>query len=654
MRQQREHGDPFVWICNTNKGVAKVSLAALRNLGIAREDIERDGFPGDPSVKGSLPILARPGVWIRLTRNLDKARGFVNGALGQVDQVLRDDEDVVVFSLRLLSGTMVLVHPICFHGKTFLPCVYGYGCTVRRTQGLSLWHGALFLDGEVYPRPRGHGYVAVSRFRRAKGVFHYGPLRRSDWLPTARVEGEQDRPGDLSPRHWDHSDSEDSNDFEGGFGRRGSSDSESQVSQDGFGGGMDCSESESDSSAGGFGGRRRGSSDSESEESRYGFGGASRASTDSESTCFASRRLSVVDSGEDEESDAESSAEVRVGFRCASPDPLAVVCPEPADSDEEPSEPADSEREDFSECEELPRVEDAVVRPAPSPSSLAGFGVPATPVGLAPVGSAGDTTPGAALSPVLTPLPLARRSLLVGVNGDAPSGLMTPPCVSLREALRSGLPPPLPPVPEVEVKEEVPEEDEEAGASEDGASVGLVSLAGAFARSSEPRAPVAELGAELPERPSDVEAVSAVSATASPAGNPVPASLASLVASAPPEPEDVEELLDCCVFGTDGIEAVLAPSETPAARAPALVPSAFSAEASKDACCLALAAAWARVREPARAPLDHGGLGSEQQELAAAEELVAEFDSGPGAGGPRTFAELDETEARGCKRPRVS
>ena len=35
----------------------------------------------------------------------------------------------------LMSGTMVMVHPVSYGGETFLPCVYGYGCTVHRTQG---------------------------------------------------------------------------------------------------------------------------------------------------------------------------------------------------------------------------------------------------------------------------------------------------------------------------------------------------------------------------------------------------------------------------------------------------------------------------------------------------------------------------------------
>ena len=45
---------------------------------------------------------------------------------------------MVVFSLRLMSSTTVMVHPVSYGGETFLPCVYGYACTVRRTQGLTL------------------------------------------------------------------------------------------------------------------------------------------------------------------------------------------------------------------------------------------------------------------------------------------------------------------------------------------------------------------------------------------------------------------------------------------------------------------------------------------------------------------------------------
>ena len=59
MEAQRRHAQPFVWICNTNRGVAKVSRAALRRVGNGVDDLECEGYLGDPSVKGSLRILRR-------------------------------------------------------------------------------------------------------------------------------------------------------------------------------------------------------------------------------------------------------------------------------------------------------------------------------------------------------------------------------------------------------------------------------------------------------------------------------------------------------------------------------------------------------------------------------------------------------------------
>ena len=286
MEAQRRHSQPFVWICNTNRGVAKVSRAALGRIGIEVDVLEREGYLGDPSVKGSLRILPRVGVWLRLTRNLDKQRGFVNGAIGEVVEVFRFPD---IFSVRLTSGTLVMVHPVSFAGETFLPCVYGYAVTVRRTQGLTLFHGALYLDGRIFPRPRGHGYVAVSRFRSSLGVYHYGPLRRSDWLPTEECVGEQVEPSELSPADW-------------------------------------LSDESSEEEFGGFGANYRsgvrdiatGVSDCESESSDCGLGGRGRCSDDEDP--YAEIRTGLADSSSEDGSEAD---DVR---RCASPEalPLAV------------------------------------------------------------------------------------------------------------------------------------------------------------------------------------------------------------------------------------------------------------------------------------------------------------------------------------------
>ena len=86
-------------------------------------------------------VYAKPGLMARLTRNLDKQRGFVNGALAVVCESLRGNS---VFTARLVgTGNMVLVHPMEENGEIFLPCCYGYATTIRRAQGASLTCGAV-------------------------------------------------------------------------------------------------------------------------------------------------------------------------------------------------------------------------------------------------------------------------------------------------------------------------------------------------------------------------------------------------------------------------------------------------------------------------------------------------------------------------------
>jgi len=183
MERARAAGQLFMWLCVTNSGADRVNRAALLCSGLSADDIAA-GFLGDPKV-ASLPIVARLGLTIRLTRNLDKDRGFVNGAVGTIVWVFDD----CIFAIELSSGVRLLVHPICAGDSApFLPATYGYATTIRRAQGATLDHGCLWFD-HCYPPERGYGYVAVSRFRSHAGVFHYGPVRRTDWLP---VGGEAD------------------------------------------------------------------------------------------------------------------------------------------------------------------------------------------------------------------------------------------------------------------------------------------------------------------------------------------------------------------------------------------------------------------------------------------------------------------------------
>ena len=87
----------------------------------------------------------------------------------------------------------MLVHAVagnCAGDPPCWPCTYGYATTIRRAQGSTLAKGALYFD-HSYPPDRGYGYVGASRFTDPDLLFHYGPLRVTDWLPVTEEEGQQ-------------------------------------------------------------------------------------------------------------------------------------------------------------------------------------------------------------------------------------------------------------------------------------------------------------------------------------------------------------------------------------------------------------------------------------------------------------------------------
>ena len=136
-------GEVFIWLTSTNAGAAEVCRAALRLRGITEEQLAA-GYLVDPASKSDLGMLAIPGIKVRLTRNLDKTRGFVNGATGTVCESLRGN---AVFTVRLHgTGNLVLVYPIEEGGALFVPCCYGYATTIRRAQGASLGLGCVWFN----------------------------------------------------------------------------------------------------------------------------------------------------------------------------------------------------------------------------------------------------------------------------------------------------------------------------------------------------------------------------------------------------------------------------------------------------------------------------------------------------------------------------
>jgi hypothetical protein len=181
LAKARTADELFVWLTCTNRGASEVCEAALELVGITKPMLET-GFFCDPTSKSSLRIVAKPGVYIRLTRNFDKKRGFVNGAMGTVVESLQGN---AVFVVRLFgTGNLVLVHPMHEQGATFLPCCYGYATTIRRAQGADLFHGCIYMDQLKRVAARGYAYVACSRFKSKAGCHLYGHLRVSDFLPV--------------------------------------------------------------------------------------------------------------------------------------------------------------------------------------------------------------------------------------------------------------------------------------------------------------------------------------------------------------------------------------------------------------------------------------------------------------------------------------
>ena len=85
-----EKSMPFAWLTCTNAGASEGS-AALKVVGVPAAALA-DGCPCDHNSKSELRIVAQPGVVVRLTRNFDKQRGFVNGTVAVVCESLRGNE----------------------------------------------------------------------------------------------------------------------------------------------------------------------------------------------------------------------------------------------------------------------------------------------------------------------------------------------------------------------------------------------------------------------------------------------------------------------------------------------------------------------------------------------------------------------------------
>ena len=141
-------------------------------------------------------LLFLKGMQVRWTKNLDKDRVFVNGALGTIVKVLNKQ----TFVVETEDYVHLLAHMVCDNAQTLVPAAHGYAMTIRRGQGLTLELASFKFDRRT--ADRGYGYVDASRVKRKRDLFHVGPIRRTDWLPVGGdirgSEEEQVQPGPMS------------------------------------------------------------------------------------------------------------------------------------------------------------------------------------------------------------------------------------------------------------------------------------------------------------------------------------------------------------------------------------------------------------------------------------------------------------------------
>ncbi|CAK0903536.1 unnamed protein product [Prorocentrum cordatum] len=383
-------GKHFTFLTVTNAAARALNLLRLRmEFGIDEEELDAHGVPGDPGAGGGRMIF-RKGMRLRLTLNIDKDRGFVNGCLGHVEEVLSVQPPVLV--LRTTENTRPLVHYVFADGQKFMPCTYGWAMTIRRSQGSTLDMGAICFDrtrraptagrrhGHARPGPRigaaarlrrrldqarrsstqeglalvaqahGYAYVALSRFRTRDSVFLLGRIRATDWLPVGGgPSAEQTCPGFLS----DSDASEDDMGAESEASEEDSGRPEEDAASGG--GGLDtdsacCSDARSDSVDPALGCFSDWSSDAHSESVDPALGDSLVWSSDEESVDPAKALNSVgwplvVDATEPPAPDAAvASAGSDSDGGCSGaasppPSPLVADCPAPEPAEGRPASP---------------------------------------------------------------------------------------------------------------------------------------------------------------------------------------------------------------------------------------------------------------------------------------------------------------------------
>jgi ATP-dependent DNA helicase PIF1 len=125
------------------------------------------------------------GCQVILVINLSIEDGLINGSKGKIEHFNENGEPVIMFAngvRRAISMHEWEIedgpHVIKAHG---LPVILGYGCTIHRSQGMSIDLAIIDIGRSIFKGAGGYGqiYVALSRVRTLQGlsILNFDPSR---------------------------------------------------------------------------------------------------------------------------------------------------------------------------------------------------------------------------------------------------------------------------------------------------------------------------------------------------------------------------------------------------------------------------------------------------------------------------------------------
>ena len=171
LQLERTEGRKFTFLTVTNRGAFALNEARVRKQFLEAQDLAAtQSVPVDPA-QCLKQLVFLKGMQVRLTKNLDKDRVFVNGALGTIVKVLNKQ----TFVVEREDYVQLLAHMVCDNAQTLVPAAHGHAMTIRRGQGSTLELAALHFDRRK--ADRGYGCVGASRVKRKRDLFHARPIR---------------------------------------------------------------------------------------------------------------------------------------------------------------------------------------------------------------------------------------------------------------------------------------------------------------------------------------------------------------------------------------------------------------------------------------------------------------------------------------------